>query len=270
MTAERTLKILDLGCGPNKVKGSLGVDIIPMDGVDVVADFFELTLPFADNTFDQIHLNDVIEHLPNTIKAMEEIYRIARPDAKIFIRVVNWNCIYTAMDPTHLKAFTENSFDFFGSRPGRNYYTKARFEVVRADLIYNGRVEHFIRSRKILRFLSTYLCNILQALDFELRAVKPPAIPATGGVGTEGMPFAHVRCPHCVSGKYRQTNPDPGKLDLYSGKWLICREPGCGRKYPVIEDRPIMINEEAELYREIPREELPELPVDRFATIAND
>jgi SAM-dependent methyltransferase len=263
-------RILDLGCGPNKVKGALGVDIVPMDGVDVVADFFELTYPFADNTFDQIYLNDVIEHLPNTMKTMEEIYRIARPDARIYIRVVNWNCIYTAMDPTHVKAFTRNSFDFFGSRPGRNYYTRARFEVVRADPIYNGQVRRYIRSRKILEFLSTYLCNVLQALDFELKAIKPAPLPVANGEGTEGMQFAHLRCPHCVSGKYRQKNPDPGRLDCYRGTWLICREPGCGRKYPIIEGRPVMIEAEAEPYREIPREELPEVPKDRYTTIPND
>lgn len=263
-------RILDLGCGPNKVNGALGVDIVPMKGVDVVANFFELIYPFADNTFDEIHLVDVIEHLPNTIKTMEEIHRIARPDAKIFIRVVNWNSIYTAMDPTHVKAFTEESFDFYGSRPGRNYYTKARFEVVHVDRLYNPQVQKFIHSKRIMKAMSYYLCNVLLSLDFELRVIKP-LIPANKCLCETGETvFSHIRCPHCVSGKFRQNSPDPGKLDLYKNKWLICREPGCGRKYPVIDGLPIMINEEGELYCGISRDELPEPPREKYTIVPND
>ncbi len=270
MNPDFNKKILDLGCGPNKVKGALGVDIIPMTGVDVVANFFELTYPFADNTFDEIHLIDVIEHLPNTIKTMEEIYRIASPEAKIFIRVVNWNSIYTAMDPTHIKAFTEDSFDFYGSRPGRNYYTKARFEVVHVDYLYNPDVQKFIRSRRIMKSLSYYLCNVLLSLDFELRVVKPSIRTDTDKSDTGMSVFSYLRCPHCVSGKYRQNGPDPGKLDLHENKWLICREPECRRKYPVINGLPIMINDEAELYCGIPKEELPEPPKDKYSIVPNN
>ena len=133
-----------------------------------------LSYQFSDSTFGEIHIHllDVIEHLPDTIAVMEEIYRICRPNAKVFIRVVNWNHRYTAMDPTHVKAFTKNSFDYFGKRGGRSYYTHARFDVEHIDYIFDKKARRLFKSERIMRFLSDYLCNILQGMIFELRVVK--------------------------------------------------------------------------------------------------
>ncbi len=44
-----------------------------------------------------------------------------------------------------------------------------------------------------------------------------------------------LRCPVCVKeGK--------GGLSVYKDSWLICND--CGRKYPVIEDIPVMLIDE--------------------------
>lgn len=166
------MQILDLGCGTAKVKGAVGIDKISLPGIDLLGDIARFPYPFANNTFDCVYLNDVIEHIPDTIGAMEEVYRISKPDAKIYIRVVNWNHRYASMDPTHVKFFTENSFDFFGKREGRSYYTQARFDIVSVTYGFDQRAQRWIRNKKILKFLSDYLCNILQGLYFELRTVK--------------------------------------------------------------------------------------------------
>ena len=61
-----------------------------------------------------------------------------------------------------------------------------------------------------------------------------------------------LRCPVCV-----HNEPEGGDLD-HRGNWLICRE--CGRKYPVRDDIPVMLVDEGDRFREIPVEELPEIP----------
>lgn len=166
------MRVLDLGCGTSKVKNAIGVDIVPLSGVDVVVDASSLPYPFADCSFDEIHMLDIIEHLPDTVAVMEEIYRLARPNARVYVRVVNWNHRYAAMDPTHVRQFTEGSFDFFGKRVGRSYYTRARFDVVQVKYIFDRRVQRWLRSRRIMKFLSDCLCNILQGPEFELRVVN--------------------------------------------------------------------------------------------------
>ena len=45
--------------------------------VDVKADI--LNLPFAENSFDMVFCNHVLEHIENDAKAMSELYRVLKP-----------------------------------------------------------------------------------------------------------------------------------------------------------------------------------------------
>jgi hypothetical protein len=51
--------------------------------------------------------------------------------------------------------------------------------------------------------------------------------------------------------------PDAGHLER-AGNWLICED--CGRTYPIRDDIPVMLIEEGDRYRGVPRTELPEVP----------
>jgi uncharacterized protein YbaR (Trm112 family) len=61
-----------------------------------------------------------------------------------------------------------------------------------------------------------------------------------------------LRCPNCV-----RNGPEAGLLD-HEGSWLICRD--CDRKYPIRDDIPVMLIEEGDRFKDVPREELPEIP----------
>ena len=65
-----------------------------------------------------------------------------------------------------------------------------------------------------------------------------------------------LRCPACVSGPNRREGPDPGRLELVNGVWLVCQEEGCNRKYPIRDDIPIMLIEEGDKYRDMPVDQL--------------
>jgi uncharacterized protein YbaR (Trm112 family) len=67
-----------------------------------------------------------------------------------------------------------------------------------------------------------------------------------------------LRCPACVSGAGRREGPDPGQLELVREVWLVCKEPDCGRKYPIRDDVPVMLIEEGDKYREVPVQDLPD------------
>ena len=60
-----------------------------------------------------------------------------------------------------------------------------------------------------------------------------------------------LRCPACVREK-------DGLLDLVQGTWLICRD--CGRKYPIVEDIPVMLIDEGDKWVKTPVETLPVPP----------
>ena len=217
---------LDLGCGTAKTPGAVGLDVVPLEGVDVVGDMSERPYPFAADTFDAVYLNDVIEHLPNTIKTMEEMYRICKPNARVYIRVINWNSRYAAMDPTHVTYFTERTFDFFGKRVGRSYYTRARFDVVQVRRVYNSLAKAVCPNERLLHFFGQFWSNVLDDLHFELRAVKPESLSEQRreAAGAPHAWFSSLRCPVALA------DGKNGDLEL-RGNWLICTESGC--KYPV-------------------------------------
>ena len=52
---------------------------------DVKADI--TNLPFEDNSFDTILCNHVLEHIPDDKKAMEELYRILRPNGMAILQI---------------------------------------------------------------------------------------------------------------------------------------------------------------------------------------
>jgi uncharacterized protein YbaR (Trm112 family) len=57
-----------------------------------------------------------------------------------------------------------------------------------------------------------------------------------------------LRCPACVREK-------EGLLKQYKDTWLICQD--CGRKYPVVEDIPVMLIDEGDKWVSTKNEDLP-------------
>lgn len=95
---------------------------------DVKADICDL--PFADNAFDVILCNHVLEHIPNDTKAMQELYRILKPGG--------WGIFQIPQDLKREKTFEDNSITdkkerarIFGQYDhvriyGRDYFDKLR------------------------------------------------------------------------------------------------------------------------------------------------
>ena len=62
-------------------------------------------------------------------------------------------------------------------------------------------------------------------------------------------PVITLACSDCKERNYtseKNRRNDPGRLELHKETWLICREPGCGRKYPIVDDIPDMLVETGE------------------------
>ena len=62
-----------------------------------------------------------------------------------------------------------------------------------------------------------------------------------------------LRCPVCV----REENLE-GTLKLVNDTWLICGD--CSRKYPIVEDIPVMLIEEGDKWINTAEESLPVPP----------
>ena len=129
------MKILELGCGFNKTPGAFGIDIIRGSHADILHDLNTFPYPFADSEWDRILCRDVLEHLDDFIRAVEEIWRIARPGAIVEVSGPFMSSVNYYSDPTHKRAFTSKTFDYFieGSRAFKFGYSNTRFELVACE-----------------------------------------------------------------------------------------------------------------------------------------
>jgi len=119
------MKILDLGCGDNKVEGAVGLDNITLSEVDIVHDLLHFPYPIKANSFDTIYLRHVIEHfnIDKINKIMNECYRILKKDGQLYINVPHVFSIAAFTDPTHKQYFTFGSGYFWGKKYQKSYYS---------------------------------------------------------------------------------------------------------------------------------------------------
>lgn len=136
--------VLNLGCGDKKLKGEIGVDILPFGGADIVSDLNKYFLPFLESSVDVVRSNHCLEHLNDIVGIMEEIHRILKPGGIAEISVPHVSNIEFFRDPTHKQPFTYGTFDYFvkGEKPVA--YTPVEFKYMEKRLIFSKGLRGFI------------------------------------------------------------------------------------------------------------------------------
>lgn len=125
--------ILDIGCGSAKFPGAVGLDISADTDADIVHDLDVFPYPIEDGSFDQILMQDVIEHVAQPIRVFEELHRIARPGARIQLRTPHFSSVLAYGDPTHRHYFSTVAIRSLGE-PRFAHYTDVRFRAVHVTL----------------------------------------------------------------------------------------------------------------------------------------
>ncbi|MFQ5863245.1 MAG: methyltransferase domain-containing protein [Candidatus Brocadiales bacterium] len=112
------MRRLDLGCGPNKKEGYIGIDTHPYPRVDVVRDVDRHGLPFDDDSVDEVRAHHFLEHCHDLIFVMNEICRVLRPGGRL-VAIVPIVEVGTGAfrDPTHVRYFNKDSFLYFTGHP---------------------------------------------------------------------------------------------------------------------------------------------------------
>jgi SAM-dependent methyltransferase len=175
--------VLDLGCGSNPRAGAIGIDRQHHSGPDVVADLNRYPYPFRDSSADEIHLDNVLEHLDDVVATMGELHRIARPGGLVRIVVPYFRSRWAAVDPTHRQQFSVASMSYFDRdhpHAERYGYSSARFSL--EQLTFNQSWSKRGPRAALARWASAHperyesrLSHLvpLDELVFELRADKP-------------------------------------------------------------------------------------------------
>lgn len=125
---------LNLGCCDAHIPGFVNVD--RCEPADQIADLRH-RWPWNDNSVDEVRAHDIIEHLPNAIFTMNELWRVLRPGGRAEIVVPTTEGRGADQDPTHVSYWNRNSFFYYThgdahrERFGRHYNIDARFKVIK-------------------------------------------------------------------------------------------------------------------------------------------
>jgi len=180
-------RILDVGCGRNKVVGAIGLDRFPVEGVDLVYDLEVFPYPFEASSFDEIYARHVIEHVESVSCFLDELHRIAKPGARLYIHTPHYSYSHSWRDPTHRWHFSSYSFEYFeAGHPADYYASEKKFRVVsvRVTMLNLWRllgIEWLVnavnihpRWRFLRKFWEEYLAFIFRAREIQaiLEVVK--------------------------------------------------------------------------------------------------
>jgi len=104
---------INIGCGTNIKEGFTNIDLIKNKGVDIVHNLNEYPYPFKDSSVEEIYARDIIEHLDDPNQFIRELWRIGKPNCKIWIRTPHFSSLYAWADLTHKRPFSYFVFDHY-------------------------------------------------------------------------------------------------------------------------------------------------------------
>ena len=122
-----------IGCGRSKIK-LLGadwtrdwkalttLDINPDHQPDVVWDLNDIPLPFEDNTFDEIHAYEVLEHIGRQgdykffFAQFTDFWRILKPNGYMFGSCPDLSSPWLWGDPSHTRVISKGSLTFLNQK----------------------------------------------------------------------------------------------------------------------------------------------------------
>lgn len=160
MIARASAARLNLGCGSRPLVGAVNLDISRDVGADVVHDLNCLPWPFDDDTFEDVRAYDVLEHLHDVPRTLEEIHRVSRHGATAELTVPHFSCANAFTDVTHRHWFGWRSFDPFVATNGHahdlRHYSRSRFRCVDIRLHFHPSLVNRVVRRYANRWPNAY------------------------------------------------------------------------------------------------------------------
>ena len=137
--------VVELGCGPDKAPGVIGVDRLPLAGVDVVWNLDDGLGFLPDRSVDEVRSRHTLEHVEAFEQLMREVHRVLKPGGRHVAVVPHFSNPYFYSDYTHRRTFGLYSFDYFAEpawqmhRKVPAFYTDdVRFRVVERELVFKS------------------------------------------------------------------------------------------------------------------------------------
>ena len=171
------MKRLNLGCGHDIRQGWLNLDVESHSGVDIVANLDNCAhtpIPLSDNEIDEFLLSHILEHIKEPLPLMQELHRIAKPNATAIIRTPHGASDDAYEDPTHYRQYFHGSFIYF-SQPcywRANYGYTGDWQVNAVELHIRKKGNEDLQVDDLMKRINTLRNQVLEMV-VTLTAIKP-------------------------------------------------------------------------------------------------
>jgi hypothetical protein len=183
---------LNMGCGFNKLPGFVNIDKFSECSPDLQIDLEKFPYPIESNQADEIMFNHCLEHLGQAteifLEIIKEIYRIAKPNAKLMINVPHPRHDHFLGDPTHVRVINPQVLSLFSKKNNLHWkevnasnsplalYLNVDFEVVENTHVLDPYYQAmFDRKEVTVDQLIQYAQernNVFQEIKFVLKVIK--------------------------------------------------------------------------------------------------
>lgn len=143
------------------------IDHDPNCGADIIHDLDDTPWPLADDSFDEVHAYEVLEHLGRQgdyrafFAHFGEIYRVLKPGGCLIATVPAWDDVWAWADPSHTRVIAPQTLLFldrtqYEKQVGKTAMTDFRwlwrgdFEPLAAS-VDNGCFKFALRAHKPVR-----------------------------------------------------------------------------------------------------------------------
>ncbi len=163
---------LNIGAGQTYIPEFINIDL--SDKADISLDLSTDRLPFEDNSVDLVFSYHTLEHIPDYLFALSEIYRVLKHRGRFLIGLPYVSLTeYNLVNPYHLHNFNEFSFDFFDK-------TKLKSSAAEVNTILFKKIFHRFDYMGIFKnfppplqtWCRRHLFNVVRKIDYGLLAIK--------------------------------------------------------------------------------------------------
>jgi ubiquinone/menaquinone biosynthesis C-methylase UbiE len=187
---DRRPLVLELGCGTSKrTPTAVGIDVLPLQGVDVVGEVLDVMRQLADASVSAIYSEHFLEHVPDAEAVVREAARVLEPGGEFRAVVPHFSNPAFYSDPTHQNYFGLYTFGYWVqstpfSRKTPQYIEPLPFSLVAATHRFKSSRPFYVRHaiKKVLaswvnlsgwtqEFYEEHLCWLMPCyeLDYVLR-----------------------------------------------------------------------------------------------------
>lgn len=173
-SANRTVQ-LNIGAGKTYIPDFVNIDISAR--AEVQLDIGREGLPFDQDSVDLVFSYHTLEHVPDYLFALGEIYRVLKHGGCLLVGVPYvTSSEFNLVNPYHRHQFNEHSFDFFDPQKLKNSAAEDNpicFKKIFHRFHYTSEFDSMTEPMR--SWCRRHLFNVVKKIDFGLLAVKDPS-----------------------------------------------------------------------------------------------